>query len=278
MRDSLESAVNPQPGIRPVVGRRGVDLSRRRSRAARPIPRLTGLGPHNLRAAAADPAFLRVGARVSACRRAASPRFRRQFGPWARESRARASGAWAGRFIRATLDGCGGCAGSAATACDAAPTTSTRCAPLRIAPVHRSRSRRRAGDRACRLRRILRLGRKARRPQPQGQAGDRRRLGAAGVVATCCYVARTFGVRSAMPMSRALALCPRGHRAAARHGQICARRARNPRPNAGTDAAGRAAVDRRGLSRSDRLRGDPTAPARPKRSRASPAASKRASA
>jgi DNA polymerase IV len=32
--------------------------------------------------------------------------------------------------------------------------------------------------------------------------------GKRGVVATCCYVARTFGVRSAMPMFKALALCP----------------------------------------------------------------------
>ena len=29
-----------------------------------------------------------------------------------------------------------------------------------------------------------------------------------GVVSTCCYIARTFGVRSAMPMFKALALCP----------------------------------------------------------------------
>ncbi len=33
--------------------------------------------------------------------------------------------------------------------------------------------------------------------------------GRRGVVSTCCYIARTFGVRSAMPMGRALALCPR---------------------------------------------------------------------
>src|SRR5438270_8838126 len=32
--------------------------------------------------------------------------------------------------------------------------------------------------------------------------------GKRGVVSTCCYIARTFGVHSAMPMFKALAACP----------------------------------------------------------------------
>ena len=32
--------------------------------------------------------------------------------------------------------------------------------------------------------------------------------GVRGVVTTCCYIARTFGVRSAMPMFKARRLCP----------------------------------------------------------------------
>ncbi|MEO0544235.1 MAG: DNA polymerase IV [Pseudomonadota bacterium] len=41
------------------------------------------------------------------------------------------------------------------------------------------------------------------RDQPVIIGGGRR-----GVVSTCCYVARTYGVRSAMPMFKALKLCP----------------------------------------------------------------------
>ena len=41
------------------------------------------------------------------------------------------------------------------------------------------------------------------RDRPVIVGGGRR-----GVVSTCCYIARTFGVRSAMPMYQALKLCP----------------------------------------------------------------------
>jgi DNA polymerase IV len=40
-----------------------------------------------------------------------------------------------------------------------------------------------------------------------------------GVVASCSYPARAFGVRSAMPMSRALSLCPQLEIIPARHGE-----------------------------------------------------------
>ena len=50
--------------------------------------------------------------------------------------------------------------------------------------------------------------------------------GQRGVVLTACYVARTYGVRSAMPMFEARRLCPHAAYRAAEHGEICRGRPR----------------------------------------------------
>ncbi len=46
------------------------------------------------------------------------------------------------------------------------------------------------------------------RPELTGPACRRRRRKKGRRLSTCCYVARTYGVRSAMPMFKALKVCP----------------------------------------------------------------------
>ena len=53
--------------------------------------------------------------------------------------------------------------------------------------------------------------------------------GKRGVVLTACYVARTYGVRSAMPMFEARRLCPHASVVPPGHGEIRARRPRGAR-------------------------------------------------
>ena len=130
--------------------------------------------------------------------------------------------------------------------------------------------------RASRLRRLLRLGREARRPQPARPpvivGGGKR-----GVVTTACYIARIKGVRSAMPMFKALKLCPEAVVVRPR----MARYVEVSRAIRGHDArahpAGRAALARRGLPRPLRHRAPAPrpagGPARPPAGRASSASS-----
>ena len=126
-------------------------------------------------------------------------------------------------------------------------------------------------NRPCRLRRLLRRGRKARRPEPQRQAVDRRRLRPARrrrhLLLHRPDIRRALGDADVAGPG---ALSER-RGAPARHGQICAGRARDSNADDGAHAAGRAAVDRRGFSRPQRLRADPTERARRKRWPASPA-------
>ena len=59
--------------------------------------------------------------------------------------------------------------------------------------------------------------------------------GKRGVVSTACYIARIRGVKSAMPMFKALAACPNA--VAPKHAEIRERGPRSPPTHAGDDPA-----------------------------------------
>ena len=100
--------------------------------------------------------------------------------------------------------------------------------------------------------------------------------GKRGVVSTCCYIARIFGVRSAMPMFKALAALPgRGGRSSRTWPNTSRSAAQVRALMLDADAAGRAAVDRRGLPRPLRHRAPARHARRPSRSPGSPAGSRR---
>ena len=220
---------------------------------------VSGLGPQNLRQAAAEPRFLaaildylasneallvdfasdsaRTPRRGGASpRRPARPGDRRRF----RDPAER------GRRPRLSVPGLPGRVAGRQTRADA---------PLCGSPAPRRLSRRRRSSPSpistatpsTRRSKSATIPRCATSPLIVG--GGRR-----GVVSTCCYIARTFGVRSAMPMYPGAEALPASVGRSARHGQIRRGRTSDQSADADSDAAGRAALDRRGFSRSDRLR------------------------
>ena len=111
--------------------------------------------------------------------------------------------------------------------------------------------------RPCRLRRVLRHDREARRSRARRQTGDRRRRPARrGAHRLLCgaHLWRALGDADV----RGTAAVPARQRGAARHGEIRPRRPRGARAHVRAHAAGRAGLDRRGVHGSGRDR----APAR----------------
>ena len=132
-------------------------------------------------------------------------------------------------------------------------------------------------DRPCRLRRLLRRDREARRSGARRQAGDHRRRQARRGLDRLLYRPHLRRALGHADVQGAGGLPGRG-RDPAGHGEISAASAARCAADARADAAGRAALDRRGLSRPLRHRARCTAPARPRPWRACAGGSKTRSA
>ena len=100
-----------------------------------------------------------------------------------------------------------------------------------------------------RLRRVLRHRREARQSRDRRQAGHHRRRQARRGLGRLLHLPHLRRALGDADVQGAGAVSVRG-RDPARHGEICPGRPRGAPCHAGADAAGRAAVDRRGVSRS----------------------------
>ena len=132
---------------------------------------------------------------------------------------------------------------------------------LRLAAAHQPSRARPPRHRPYRLRRLLCLDREARRPVPARQAGDHRRRQARRRLDLLLHRPHLWRALGHADVQGAEGL-PRRRRDQARHGEICRGRPPGPRADAGADAAGRAALDRRGLPRP--LRHRTAAPCQPR--------------
>ena len=224
-----------------------------RSRAAERFLAATGIGPGQIRAAAREPGFLAgVLEHMLARRELCSSRLPTAPGSIRPRSRApapRSAARWERETCREPP--------SAATALRDAFAQAARCAALRLAAPGAPRELATLTiahiDCDAFYATIEKRDDPSLADKPVIVGGGKR-----GVVATACYVARTYGVRSAMPMFEALRLCPHA-RVVQPNMEKYARVGREVRAaDAGAHAAGRAVVDRRSLPRSHRHR----APAR----------------
>ena len=141
-----------------------------------------------------------------------------------------------------------------------APEKATRCPACRSPRLVMHAEAQTAHHRPYRLRRLLRHDREARRPVADRQAADRRRRQARRglhLLLHRAHLRRALGhadVRGAAPL-------PSRDGDPAEHGEIRRGRPRSAQAHVRSDAAGRAALHRRGLPRPDRHR----APARHER-------------
>ena len=194
----------PRRGPRRSRSRRSPSSAARRS-GWRASSRSRGCRPDTLRAAAQSPGFLAGLMDYVVAGRGAAPRLRGRGGREAGERHAGAAASVADRVPGLSPHGLS--RRSAATACARRSLPPRRCpacgSPRLLAHPERDALAIAHVDCDAFYAAVEKRDDPALRDRPVIVGGGKR-----GVVATACYVARTFGVRSAMPMFKALKACP----------------------------------------------------------------------